>query len=53
MKNLPGPHNKMFGDFRTVLDFIGEEIESHRKNLDHNNPRDYIDAFIIEMEKVC
>ncbi|KAM9385853.1 cytochrome P450 2J4-like [Pholidichthys leucotaenia] len=51
MKHLPGPHNKMFSNFSTILDFIGQEVERHKKDLDHNNPRDYIDAFLIEMEK--
>ncbi|XP_041791325.1 uncharacterized protein LOC121605475 [Chelmon rostratus] len=50
MKHLPGPHNKMFSHFNTLQDFISEEVKSHKKDLDYNNPRDYIDAFIIEME---
>ncbi|XP_019134718.2 cytochrome P450 2J6 isoform X4 [Larimichthys crocea] len=50
MKHLPGPHNKMFSYLNNILEFIGEEVKSHKKNLDRNNPRDYIDTFIIEME---
>ena len=50
---MPGPHNKMFSHFNVIADFINEEVESHKKDLDHSNPRDYIDTFIIEMEKVC
>ncbi|XP_070765655.1 cytochrome P450 2J6-like [Enoplosus armatus] len=50
MKCLPGPHNKMFSHFNTIQDFISQEIKRHKKDLDHNNPQDYIDAFIIEME---
>lgn len=53
MKHLPGPHNRMFSNFNTILDFISEEVKSHKRDVDHNNPRDYIDAFIIEMENVC
>lgn len=52
MKHMPGPHNTMFSHFNTILDFISQEVESHKKDLDHSNPRDYIDAFIIEMENV-
>ncbi|XP_070816719.1 cytochrome P450 2J6-like [Chaetodon trifascialis] len=51
MKHLPGPHNKMFSHFNALQDFITEEVKSHKKDLDYNNPRDYIDTFIIEMEK--
>ncbi|XP_059197224.1 uncharacterized protein LOC131977799 [Centropristis striata] len=50
MKHLPGPHNKMFSCYKTMLDFIGQEIKSHKKDLDHSNPRDYIDTFLIEMK---
>ncbi|XP_070688265.1 uncharacterized protein [Pempheris klunzingeri] len=50
MKHLPGPHNTMFSHFDTVLDFISEEVQRHKKDLDHNNPRDYIDTFITEMK---
>ncbi|XP_076583276.1 uncharacterized protein LOC143318698 [Chaetodon auriga] len=51
MKHLPGPHNKIFSHFKALQDFITEEVRSHKKDLDYNNPRDYIDTFIIEMEK--
>ncbi|XP_008336487.1 cytochrome P450 2J5, partial [Cynoglossus semilaevis] len=51
MKHLPGPHNKLFTNFDLVKDFIHEEVEKHKKDLDHNNPRDYIDTFLIEMDK--
>lgn len=53
MKHLPGPHNKMFSHFNTVLDFISQEVTRHKKDLDPNNPRDYIDAFINEIQNVC
>uniref|UniRef100_A0A3B5K4K3 Cytochrome P450, family 2, subfamily N, polypeptide 13 n=1 Tax=Takifugu rubripes TaxID=31033 RepID=A0A3B5K4K3_TAKRU len=51
MKHLPGPHNKVFSHYNHLKDFMNEEIQNHKKNLNHNNPRDYIDAFIIEMDK--
>ncbi|GAA6222355.1 cytochrome P450 2J6-like isoform X1 [Lates japonicus] len=51
MKHLPGPHNKIFSLFDTILDFISQEVKRHKKDLDRNNPRDYIDTFLIEMEK--
>ncbi|TDH08371.1 hypothetical protein EPR50_G00096620 [Perca flavescens] len=50
MKHLPGPHNKIFSYNYAILDWISQEIKSHKKDLDHSDPRDYIDAFIIEME---
>lgn len=51
MKHLPGPHNKIFASFNLFQDFIQEEVEKHKRDLDHNNPRDYMDTFLIEMEK--
>ncbi|XP_075895315.1 cytochrome P450 2J6-like [Nelusetta ayraudi] len=51
MKHLPGPHNKIFEKTNTVKTFISEEVQRHQKDIDPNNPRDYIDTFLIEMEK--
>lgn len=53
MQYLPGPHNKLFSNFNATKELFHEEIEKHKKELDRNNPRDYIDAFLIEMENVC
>ncbi|CAN9500605.1 unnamed protein product [Ophioblennius macclurei] len=50
MKHLPGPHNKMFANYKAVANFLTEEVKRHKQDVDHNNPRDYIDAFITEMK---
>uniref|UniRef100_A0A667WH43 Cytochrome P450, family 2, subfamily N, polypeptide 13 n=1 Tax=Myripristis murdjan TaxID=586833 RepID=A0A667WH43_9TELE len=50
MKHLPGPHNKMFSYFKYLERFISQEVQGHKKDLDPNNPRDYIDTFILEMQ---
>ncbi|KAJ0008635.1 hypothetical protein NQD34_016050 [Periophthalmus magnuspinnatus] len=50
MKLLPGPHNRMFEDGVKIHEFISEEVENHKKDLEPSNPRDYIDSFIIEMK---
>nr|XP_019936553.1 PREDICTED: cytochrome P450 2J5-like [Paralichthys olivaceus] len=49
MNYLPGPHNKIFSHFIDIQDFLKQELQRHKKELDHNNPQDYIDAFLIEM----
>uniref|UniRef100_A0A667WJB9 Cytochrome P450, family 2, subfamily N, polypeptide 13 n=1 Tax=Myripristis murdjan TaxID=586833 RepID=A0A667WJB9_9TELE len=49
MKHLPGPHNKIFSYYKYLEGFISQEIQRHKKDLDPNNPRDYIDTFILEM----
>ncbi|XP_040895996.1 cytochrome P450 2J4-like [Toxotes jaculatrix] len=50
MRHLPGPHNRIFSLSNVLLEFISQEAERHKKDLDRSNPRDYIDAFLIEME---
>lgn len=52
MKHLPGPHNRIFSSSRSLVASIREEIEKHKLDLDPNNPRDYVDSFLIK-EKVC
>ncbi|KAF7203377.1 cytochrome P450 2J4 [Nothobranchius furzeri] len=51
MRRLPGPHQKIFTLTKTLTDFIEVRIKEHRDNLNPSSPRDYIDAFLIEMEK--
>ncbi|XP_062976493.1 cytochrome P450 2C20-like [Elgaria multicarinata webbii] len=51
MECLPGQHFKSFADTETLCDFIRETVESHRQTLDPQNPRDYIDCFLMRMEK--
>ncbi|XP_069799563.1 cytochrome P450 2F2-like isoform X2 [Dendropsophus ebraccatus] len=51
IKHLPGPHRKMMENFAIMEDFIKKKIENNMKTLDSNNPRDFIDCFLIKMEK--
>ncbi|XP_053285847.1 cytochrome P450 2J4 [Pleuronectes platessa] len=50
MSYLPGPHNKIFSNYIDLQDFMNQELQRHKKDLDHSNPRDYIDTFLIEKE---
>lgn len=52
MRRLPGPHQTLKEIYGEVNKFIAEEIEEHKKNLDPSDPRDYIDCFLSEIEKV-
>ncbi|XP_058023876.1 uncharacterized protein LOC131190556 [Ahaetulla prasina] len=51
MNFLPGPHKKVFSDCNKVCDFIRNEVDTHKKTLDPDNPRDYIDCFLLKLEK--
>ncbi|XP_061477828.1 cytochrome P450 2B4-like [Rhineura floridana] len=48
---LPGPHKKVMADCEKLCDFIHKVVESHKKTLDPQNPRDYIDCFLLRSVK--
>lgn len=52
MQRLPGPHNRIFSSSKSLEASIRAEIEKHKLDLDPSNPRDYINAFLIE-RRVC
>ncbi|XP_015669368.1 cytochrome P450 2G1-like isoform X7 [Protobothrops mucrosquamatus] len=51
MQYLPGRHNRIYYLVEELKDFIAEKIKSNQATLDSNNPRDFIDCFLIQMEK--
>nr|AXE71687.1 CYP2B [Arborimus longicaudus] len=51
MKFFPGAHRQIYKNLQEVLDYIGHSVEKHRATLDPNNPRDFIDTYLIRMEK--
>ncbi|XP_054974995.1 cytochrome P450 2C21-like [Sorex araneus] len=48
---LPGCHNELFKNIAIQKKFILEKIKEHQESLDFSNPRDFIDYFLIKMEK--
>ncbi len=52
MKWLPGPHQTIISNYQELANFLKEKVEQHRLDWDSNNPRDYIDAYLTETEKV-
>ncbi|XP_012791248.2 cytochrome P450 2C21-like [Sorex araneus] len=48
---LPGCHNELFKNIAMQNKFILEKIKEHQESLDLSNPRDFIDYFLIKMEK--
>ncbi|XP_064189694.1 cytochrome P450 2J2-like [Anguilla rostrata] len=50
MKYLPGPHQTIFSHYAKIIAFLKEEIENHKKDWDPSDPRDYIDAYLGEIE---
>ncbi|XP_056336786.1 cytochrome P450 2J2 [Danio aesculapii] len=48
---LPGPHQKVFSNYKKITQSLKEEIIRHKEDWDPANPRDFIDSYLNEMEK--
>ncbi|XP_047409189.1 cytochrome P450 2C55-like [Sciurus carolinensis] len=51
MDYLPGSHNKVLKNFAYVTSYVLEKVKDHQESLDLDNPRDFIDCFLIKMEQ--
>nr|XP_060640580.1 cytochrome P450 2G1-like [Anolis sagrei ordinatus] len=51
MQYFPGGHNRLYNLLDELKAFIAERIKINQETLDPKNPRDFIDCFLIEMEK--
>ncbi|XP_003922419.1 cytochrome P450 2C19 [Saimiri boliviensis] len=48
---FPGTHNKLLKNIALTKSFILEKVKEHQESVDINNPRDFIDCFLIKMKK--
>ncbi|KAF7234748.1 Cytochrome P450 2J2 [Varanus komodoensis] len=48
---LPGPHKRVFSATEELLSHAKEEIESHREHQCLHDPQDFIDFYLLQMEK--
>uniref|UniRef100_A0A673T700 unspecific monooxygenase n=1 Tax=Suricata suricatta TaxID=37032 RepID=A0A673T700_SURSU len=48
---LPGSHHKIYENLAYTKNYILEKMKEHQESLDTNNPRDFIDYFLIKKEQ--
>ncbi|RXN08245.1 cytochrome P450 2B4-like isoform X1 [Labeo rohita] len=51
IKHFPGPHQKIYQNAEELKAFIRDAVKTHRETLDPDSPRDFIDAYLLEIEK--
>ncbi|XP_039607781.1 cytochrome P450 2B4-like [Polypterus senegalus] len=51
LRHFPGPHQKILRNADEILEFVQQSVNEHRKTLDPDNLRDFVDAYIVEIEK--
>uniref|UniRef100_A0A2I3HJZ4 Cytochrome P450 family 2 subfamily B member 6 n=1 Tax=Nomascus leucogenys TaxID=61853 RepID=A0A2I3HJZ4_NOMLE len=52
LKYFPGPHRQLYKNLQEINAYIGRSVEKHRETLDPSAPQDFIDAYLLRMEKV-
>ncbi|XP_049910045.1 cytochrome P450 2J2-like isoform X1 [Epinephelus moara] len=50
-KYLPGPHQTVFANYTEILAFLKKEVKKHQEEWNPDDPRDFIDVYLAEMEK--
>lgn len=52
MRRLPGPHHTLQKFLGELVDMVRTEVIKHRKDWDPSEPRDFIDCYLNELQKV-
>ncbi|XP_028617671.1 cytochrome P450 2B1-like [Grammomys surdaster] len=51
LKYFPGAHRQISKNLKEILVYIGHSVEQHRATLDPSAPRDFIDSYLLRIEK--
>ncbi|XP_016022350.1 cytochrome P450 2F3 isoform X2 [Rousettus aegyptiacus] len=46
---LPGPHRRLFWNYRRLKDLIYRSVRDHQASLDSSSPQDFIDYFLLKI----
>uniref|UniRef100_A0A3P8Y327 Cytochrome P450, family 2, subfamily AD, polypeptide 2 n=1 Tax=Esox lucius TaxID=8010 RepID=A0A3P8Y327_ESOLU len=52
LKYLPGPHQTIHSNYYQIIDILQVEIDKHKEDWDPENPRDYVDMYLTEINKM-
>ncbi|KAM9755937.1 cytochrome P450 2B4-like [Dama dama] len=52
LKYFPGSHRQIYKNLQEINVFIGRSVEKHRETLNPSAPRDFIDCYLLRMEKL-
>ncbi|XP_072464294.1 cytochrome P450 2B4-like isoform X2 [Notamacropus eugenii] len=51
LKFFPGSHRRAHNNLTLINAFIADKVEKHKDSLDPSAPRDFIDVYLLRMEK--
>ncbi|XP_074242412.1 cytochrome P450 2G1 isoform X2 [Saimiri boliviensis] len=51
MRYLPGRHHRIYYLIEELKDFVASKVKINEATFDHQNPRDFIDCFLIKMHQ--
>ncbi|KAM5145968.1 cytochrome P450 2G1-like [Mantella aurantiaca] len=51
MQYIPGKHHTIFSNMKKFQQYVEKIVENNKETLDPDNPRNYVDAFLVKMEK--
>ncbi|XP_073454693.1 cytochrome P450 2B4-like [Aquarana catesbeiana] len=51
MMFVPGKHQQILSNMQKLLQYVKKKVEKNKETLDPLHPRDYVDSFLIKMEK--
>ncbi|XP_056671012.1 cytochrome P450 2J2-like isoform X2 [Monodelphis domestica] len=51
MRFLPGPHHKLFREWKKLQSFVTQIIKQHKEDQNSEEAQDYIDAYLKELSK--